>query len=127
MLSKFNRYTHDGGWINPSPGIIRGVKEAARLLSLRGHEVVPFDLPNLSAFYELYFQHMLADGGSSVMPLLDGEPIDISIAANVASWAMPNWFKTLFYGIIGNLLSPATKFGAMGNYKTSVSSDLRSV
>ena len=45
------RYTHDGGWIAPTPGIVRGVKEAVRLLKLRGHEVVHFKPPQLEEGY----------------------------------------------------------------------------
>ena len=39
---------------------------------------------------------MLADGGANATPLLDGEPIDVSIAANVISWKMSNSFRTLW-------------------------------
>ena len=45
------RYTHDGGWIAPTPGIVRGVKEAVRLLKLRGHELVHFKPPQLEKGY----------------------------------------------------------------------------
>ena len=48
---QYFRYTHDGGWIAPTPGIVRGVKEAVRLLKLRGHEVVHFKPPQLEKGY----------------------------------------------------------------------------
>ena len=55
QVSKYHkipvRYTHDGGWIAPTPGVVRGVKEAVRLLKLRGHEVVEFKPPQLEKGY----------------------------------------------------------------------------
>ena len=40
---------------------------------------------------------MLADGGANATPLLDGEPVDVSIASNVISWKMPNSFRNLWF------------------------------
>ena len=45
--------------------------------------------------FRLYYNHMLADGGANVTPLLEGEPIHLAIGTNVISWRMPNWFRNL--------------------------------
>ena len=49
---------------------------------------------------------MLADGGANATPLLDGEPVDVSIASNVISWKMPNSFRSLWFatGSISHLI-----------------------
>ena len=49
---------------------------------------------------------MLADGGANATPLLDGEPVDVSIASNVISWKMPNSFRNFWFatGSISHLI-----------------------
>ncbi len=91
-------------------------------MRLRGHEIVPFRPPGIEAGYRLYFEHMLADGGANCTPLIDGEPIDISIASNTVSWRMPLWLKSVVYRGIMRFLSPATAFGGLGSYKSKVES-----
>lgn len=72
------------GFIPATPACARAVREACGLLSIRGHEIIPFTPPRAPHGVRLFFKLLTSDGGEAVMEALDGEEIDDSLGAFVA-------------------------------------------
>jgi len=85
------RYDDDGN-LEATPGQRRAVREAAQLLSARGHEVVHFKPCLLREANELYGQLIMADRGRTIVELLDGGPVDTtSLSLLWKAWTTPTW------------------------------------
>ena len=70
-----NRYDDDG-YFPATPCCKRAVHEATAILEKLGHEIVFFQLPNLKAIVDMYFDHMLADDGETSLDIWEGEILD---------------------------------------------------
>ncbi|MFT3776462.1 MAG: amidase family protein [Minicystis sp.] len=73
-------YTDDGV-VPPSAAVARAVREAAEALRARGATIVDFTPPGLpDAAYD-YLSALTADGGATALSVIEGEPIDKSLAS----------------------------------------------
>ncbi|APR86390.1 Aspartyl-tRNA(Asn) amidotransferase subunit A [Minicystis rosea] len=73
-------YTDDGV-LSPSAAVVRAVREAADALRARGAEVVDFTPPGLPDAVYAYFSALTADGGTTALGAIEGEPIDRSLSS----------------------------------------------
>lgn len=73
-------YTDDGV-LPPSAAVARAVREAAEALRARGAEVVEFTPPGLPGAAYDYLAAMTADGGVTGLAVVEGEPLDRSLAS----------------------------------------------
>ena len=62
---KIGWYVNDP-FVPVTPGVRRAVKEAGDLLESAGHTLVPFTIKKLERLYEIYFDHMLCENGTSL-------------------------------------------------------------
>jgi fatty acid amide hydrolase len=71
----------DDGLVPPSAAVARAVREAAEALRERGATVVEFTPPGLPGVAYDYLSAMTADGGATGLAVIEGEPIDRSLAS----------------------------------------------
>jgi len=69
----------DLGIFNPTPGVKRSVLESVEILKNLGHELVPFQPPNVEKVTEIYYDLVFADAGVNARKLLEGETVDPSV------------------------------------------------
>ena len=50
--------------------------EATNILKSLGHEIVEFKIPNVKEIINIYYDHMLSDGGITSLEIWEGEILD---------------------------------------------------
>jgi fatty acid amide hydrolase len=73
-------YFVDDGQVPTSASVRRAVRTAVAALERTGIEVRPFLPPAMSEGIEMFFQAMSSDGGTTALNLLEGGPMDPSLA-----------------------------------------------
>ncbi|XP_051802956.1 vitamin D3 hydroxylase-associated protein-like isoform X3 [Acanthochromis polyacanthus] len=70
-------YLENNGFQQPSPSMVRSVREVRALLEQAGHTFVPYQpLRIKETFYELLFKGTYADGAATLAKNMAGSPID---------------------------------------------------
>ncbi|XP_047442105.1 fatty-acid amide hydrolase 1 [Mugil cephalus] len=102
-------YLEDDGYTEPSPSMARGVREVKALLEKAGHTLVPYRPPRINEIIpELMVKGILADGATTLMEKLKGEPLDPCLRPQFIPYAFPKWLKkTLSF-----LLKPLSSRGS---------------
>uniref|UniRef100_A0A667XJB3 Fatty-acid amide hydrolase 1 n=1 Tax=Myripristis murdjan TaxID=586833 RepID=A0A667XJB3_9TELE len=102
-------YFEDDSYQQPSPSMIRSLREVKALLERAGHTVVPFTLPRIRyALMELTLKGVLADGGVTMLNSLKGCPLDPCLSSQILPYYLPNPVKKL----LSFLLKPLFPRGA---------------
>ena len=78
---KIGYYTDDG-YFPLTPACKRAVEVAIEALDNVGCEIVYFKPPHLEAMLNIFFEHILADGGANHLENLDGEILDQVLTRN---------------------------------------------
>jgi len=87
-------YAEDG-FIDSSPAIARGVREAAAALRERGAQVIELPPPDISRAISLYLGLMGADGGASKRRLLGNGTRDPNLSRVIMLGSLPEWSRQL--------------------------------
>ncbi|XP_051802957.1 vitamin D3 hydroxylase-associated protein-like isoform X4 [Acanthochromis polyacanthus] len=86
-------YLENDGFQQPSPSMVRSVREVKALLEQAGHTFVPFQPLRISATFDLIVKSLLADGGTTFFQKLVGSPVDPALKQQIFPYAFPMWFK----------------------------------
>ena len=100
------RYDSDG-FMEAVPGCKRAVAEAIKILSSKGHELVPFQPPDLDVVQEDFFRFMLADLGRNNLVRWKGEILDQSIEINNLVYKIPFWIRKSVAKFVFKFVSPS--------------------
>uniref|UniRef100_A0A667Y147 Fatty-acid amide hydrolase 1 n=1 Tax=Myripristis murdjan TaxID=586833 RepID=A0A667Y147_9TELE len=102
-------YFEDDSYQQPSPSMIRSLREVKALLERAGHTVVPFTLPRIRyALMELTLKGVLADGGVTMLNSLKGCPLDPCLSSQILPYYLPNPVKKLLSFLLKPLVSSPT-------------------
>lgn len=100
-------YMENDGYQQPSPSMIRAVREVKVLLERAGHTLVPYKMTR--AANELMVKGIFSDGASSLFQKLEGSPVDPCLRPQIMTYLIPNWLKkTLSF-----LLKPLSPRGSV--------------
>ena len=105
------RYDNDG-FFPVVPGYKRALSDALKRAEIAGHQVVPFQPPDLDKAVDQWFCHVLADRGKNALQQWEGEILDQSIEVNQFVFKCPIWLRRIILNITG-LFSPLTARGAL--------------
>ncbi|XP_029988879.1 fatty-acid amide hydrolase 1 [Sphaeramia orbicularis] len=98
-------YLENDGYTQPSPSMLRGIREVKALLERAGHTLVPYKPPRIKyALHELIVRGVLADGGATMLQKLKGSPVDPALIEQVKPYYLPKWIKKT----MSFLLSPVS-------------------
>lgn len=87
-------YLENDGYTQPSPSMVRGLREVKALLEQAGHTLVPYNPPRVNyATHELMIKGILADGAASLLQKLEGGPVDPCLIQQVRPYTLPKWMK----------------------------------
>ncbi|XP_054872897.1 vitamin D3 hydroxylase-associated protein-like [Amphiprion ocellaris] len=96
-------YLECDGFQQPSPSMVRSVREVKALLEQAGHTFVPFQpLRIKEALYDLIVKGIFADGATTLKQNLAGGPTDPTIKHQIFPYNLPLWLKR----ILSFLLKP---------------------
>ncbi|XP_051802953.1 fatty-acid amide hydrolase 1 isoform X2 [Acanthochromis polyacanthus] len=96
-------YLENDGFQQPSPSMVRSVREVKALLEQAGHTFVPYQpLRIKEALYELIVKGVFADGNATLIQNLAGSPIDPTLKHQIFPCTLPVWLKR----ILSFLLKP---------------------
>uniref|UniRef100_A0A3P8S0B2 Fatty-acid amide hydrolase 1 n=1 Tax=Amphiprion percula TaxID=161767 RepID=A0A3P8S0B2_AMPPE len=96
-------YLECDGFQQPSPSMVRSVREVKALLEQAGHTFVPFQpLRIKEALYELMLKGIYADGATTLTQKMAGGPTDPTIKHQIFPYNLPLWLKR----ILSFLLKP---------------------
>ncbi|KAH7707373.1 amidase [Aphelenchoides avenae] len=88
-------YWLDDGFLKPTPGPARVVRETIEKLKAEGHELVHFRLPKPNIAAEAVYKAVLPDGGAYLLKLFDGEVIDPYFKQFVTLLKLPYFVRWL--------------------------------
>uniref|UniRef100_A0A3B4FEB1 Fatty-acid amide hydrolase 1 n=1 Tax=Pundamilia nyererei TaxID=303518 RepID=A0A3B4FEB1_9CICH len=98
-------YLENDGYLQPSPSMVRGVREVKALLEQAGHTLVPYAPLKISQIVpELLITGVYADGATTLLQKLKGALLDPSLKRQVFTHSLPKWFKK----ILSFLLKPVS-------------------
>lgn len=98
-------YLENDGYTQPSPSMLRGVREVKALLERAGHTLVPYKPPRITyALHELVVKGVFADGAVTMLQKLKGSPVDPALIEQVRPYYLPKWLKKT----MSFLLSPVS-------------------
>uniref|UniRef100_A0A3Q1C677 Fatty-acid amide hydrolase 1 n=1 Tax=Amphiprion ocellaris TaxID=80972 RepID=A0A3Q1C677_AMPOC len=87
-------YLECDGFQQPSPSMVRSVREVKALLEQAGHTFVPFQpLRIKEALYELMLKGIYADGATTLIQKLVGSPLDPTLKQQILPYTFPVWLK----------------------------------
>uniref|UniRef100_A0A3P8S2U5 Fatty-acid amide hydrolase 1 n=1 Tax=Amphiprion percula TaxID=161767 RepID=A0A3P8S2U5_AMPPE len=86
-------YLECDGFQQPSPSMVRSVREVKALLEQAGHTFVPFQPLRIDATFELMLEGVLADGATTLIQKLVGSPLDPTIKQQILPYTFPVWLK----------------------------------
>uniref|UniRef100_K7E4G9 Fatty-acid amide hydrolase 1 n=1 Tax=Monodelphis domestica TaxID=13616 RepID=K7E4G9_MONDO len=94
-------YVETDGYTQPSPSMIRAVREVSEKLQAAGHEVIPFSVSRIEYMMKkLYVPGIYADGGKTLLEKLCGDIIDPSISSIISALQLPAFVKCLLSWIL---------------------------
>ncbi|XP_001375331.3 vitamin D3 hydroxylase-associated protein-like [Monodelphis domestica] len=94
-------YVETDGYTQPSPSMIRAVREVSEKLQAAGHEVIPFSVSRIEYMMKkLYVPGIYADGGKTLLEKLCGDIIDPSISSIISALRLPAFVKCLLSWIL---------------------------
>lgn len=100
-------YYVDDGIITPTPGCQRAVREAKAMLERRGHELIPFTIPDPWKAYNLTFRLLCADGQQYLRQRWENDLVEPSMRISHCVAQLPGWIRKLMSVFIG-IFSPRT-------------------
>nr|XP_046248196.1 fatty-acid amide hydrolase 1 isoform X1 [Scatophagus argus] len=87
-------YLESDGYTQPSPSMVRAVREVKALLEQAGHTLVPYSPLKITyAVSELMVKGIMADGATSLLQKLEGSPLDPCLSSQVFPYYFPKWLK----------------------------------
>ncbi|XP_044532959.1 vitamin D3 hydroxylase-associated protein-like [Gracilinanus agilis] len=96
-------YVETDGYTQPSPSMIRAVREVSEKLQAAGHKIIPFSVSRIDyAMKKLYVPGIYADGGKTLLEKLCGDDIDPAISSTISLLRLPDFIKCL----LSQLLRP---------------------
>lgn len=87
-------YFENDGFLPPTPGCARVVRETVEKLKAQGHELVVFKTPRPSEAARLCYTSIMTDGGSYLCKLYSGEIVDPYMKAFVFMINTPLWIRS---------------------------------
>uniref|UniRef100_A0A672YJW1 Fatty-acid amide hydrolase 1 n=1 Tax=Sphaeramia orbicularis TaxID=375764 RepID=A0A672YJW1_9TELE len=99
-------YLENDGYTQPSPSMLRGIREVKALLERAGHTLVPYKPPRIKyALHELIVRGVLADGGATMLQKLKGSPVDPALIEQVKPYYLPKWIKKTMSFLLSPVVS----------------------
>ncbi|XP_035997184.1 vitamin D3 hydroxylase-associated protein [Fundulus heteroclitus] len=87
-------YFENDGYTQPSPSMVRGLREVKALLEQAGHTLVPYEpLRVTHAVSELIVKSIFADGATNMLQKLKGGPLEPCMKSRVQLYSLPKWLK----------------------------------
>ncbi|CAK6955366.1 fatty-acid amide hydrolase 1 [Scomber scombrus] len=86
-------YLETDDYTQPSPSMVRGIREVKALLEQAGHTLVPYNPKISDILPELIVKGILADGATTLLQKLKGGPVDPCLKAQVFPYSLPKWLK----------------------------------
>lgn len=77
------------------PSVRRAMRNAVRILQQKGHELIPFVVPNIYAAFQLAFRALAFDGGQAMFDVLDGETLNDHSKRSKQFAGIPHAFRAL--------------------------------
>ncbi|XP_029285823.1 LOW QUALITY PROTEIN: vitamin D3 hydroxylase-associated protein-like [Cottoperca gobio] len=101
-------YLENDGFSQPSPSMLRSVREVKALLEQAGHTLVPYTPLKVShVMVELIVKGIFADGAATLCQKLEGCPLDPCLRFQVLPYYLPSWLKKTL-SVVLKMLSPRT-------------------
>ncbi|XP_071773720.2 fatty-acid amide hydrolase 1 [Centroberyx gerrardi] len=89
-------YYENDSYLQPSPSMLRGLREVKALLERAGHTLVPYFPPKITfAMQDLILKGVLADGAVTLLSNLKEGPVDPCLAPQVLPYYLPHSVKKL--------------------------------
>lgn len=85
----------DDGFLSPSPGCARAVREAVTALEKAGHECVPFQPVDVTRAICVFYGLMTADGLETIKSVLEGEQMEGYVRQSILTFGIPMVIKRL--------------------------------
>eukprot|EP00049_Salpingoeca_infusionum_P010625 m.183643 g.183643 ORF g.183643 m.183643 type:complete len:588 (+) comp14696_c0_seq2:132-1895(+) len=92
---KIAYFCDEGNFYPMTPACARAVPVAVKALEKLGHELVPIPTPDLMPFVELFYSHISADSGNTVLNVLKCQDIDPRIQPLVNIVNLPKIVHTI--------------------------------
>ncbi|XP_073331917.1 fatty-acid amide hydrolase 1 [Pagrus major] len=87
-------YLENDGFTGPTPSMARGIREVKALLEQAGHTLVPYSPLKMSdVIPEMVLKGILGDGGTTLLQILEGGPLDPCVKDQVIHYSLPKWWK----------------------------------
>ncbi|XP_074076435.1 vitamin D3 hydroxylase-associated protein-like [Macrotis lagotis] len=94
-------YVETDDFSQPSPSMLRAVREVSEKLQAAGHQLIPFSMPRVEyAMMKLYSAGLFADGGEMLMEKLYGDKLSYAISSMVSMLQIPDFLKCLLSWIL---------------------------
>ncbi|XP_047229838.1 fatty-acid amide hydrolase 1 isoform X2 [Girardinichthys multiradiatus] len=89
-------YFENDGYSQPSPSIIRSLREVKALLEQAGHTLVPYEPLRVNQVaIKLIISGVFSDGSTSMLQKLKGGPVDPCLRPQVKLYSVPKWLKRI--------------------------------
>ncbi|MEQ2283117.1 hypothetical protein AMECASPLE_007969 [Ameca splendens] len=89
-------YFENDGYSQPSPSIIRSLREVKALLEQAGHTLVPYEPLRVNQVaIKLVASGVFSDGSTSLLQKLKGGPVDPCLRPQVKLYSVPKWLKRI--------------------------------
>uniref|UniRef100_A0A7N8XZL8 Fatty-acid amide hydrolase 1 n=1 Tax=Mastacembelus armatus TaxID=205130 RepID=A0A7N8XZL8_9TELE len=99
-------YLENDGYLQPSPSMVRAIREVKALLEQAGHTLVPYSPLKISYLVtELLIKGVFADGAATLLKKLKGSPLDPCLKAQVLPYYLPKWLKKALSFLLKPLVS----------------------
>ncbi|XP_051855776.1 vitamin D3 hydroxylase-associated protein-like [Antechinus flavipes] len=94
-------YVETDGFSQPSPSMLRAVREVSKKLQAAGHQIIPFSIPRVDyVMAKLLISGIYADGGETLLEKLYGDIIDPSMSSTVSVLRLPDFVKCFLSKIL---------------------------
>ncbi|XP_068949170.1 vitamin D3 hydroxylase-associated protein-like isoform X2 [Petaurus breviceps papuanus] len=87
-------YVETDGYTQPSPSMVRAIRDVSKKLQAAGHQIIPFSI--LRSDYmmtKLFLEGLYADGGEMLLEELQGDIIDPVISSIISALRLPDFIK----------------------------------
>ncbi|XP_036611348.1 vitamin D3 hydroxylase-associated protein-like [Trichosurus vulpecula] len=89
-------YVETDGFTQPSPSMVRAVREVSKKLQAAGHQIIPFSIIRPEyMMIKLYMGGLYADGGETLLEKLRGDIIDPTMSSMISILRLPDFIKWL--------------------------------
>ncbi|KAK5616254.1 hypothetical protein CRENBAI_015162 [Crenichthys baileyi] len=89
-------YFENDGYSQPSPSVIRSLREVKALLEHAGHTLVPYEPLRVNQVAsKLIIRGVFSDGTTSMLQKLKGGPLDPCLRPQVKLYSVPKWLKRI--------------------------------